>query len=242
MGIVSRKEFTRLADARPARAQRGPTTTTGDPMKPTRIALLAAIALLAPAIAAAQEADRGGVDLGIELLYGASWPPAADFESAVGGVDSGNLSDDTSQIVGGTVLLRFGILDIGAIVDTTISDRGPDQTAIGALAGIRLGDKLRLDLLGEIGGQHYGNVFEDSDVVTGSTKEQWLMYVGLRPGVAYRLGSEGMGLVVGVWGFVRWDLTDKTVPVNAGSGVPSAGDVDLGGTTIGATARVGIEF
>ena len=64
--------------------------------------------------------------------------------------------------------------------------QGPDQTAVGGLA-IRLGDKLRLDLLGEIGGQRYGNVFEDDDVVTGSTEEQWLVYVGLRP--ASRIGS-----------------------------------------------------
>ncbi|HSD19643.1 MAG TPA: hypothetical protein VLC54_06390 [Anaeromyxobacter sp.] len=206
-------------------------------MTPKRIALLAVVALVAPAIADA-------ANFSIEALYGISRPPAADFRSAVSGtVDDQDLSDDSAQIVGGTVLLNFGLLELGAIVDVTLPDKGPDQTAIGALGGVRLGDKLRLDLLGEIGGQRYGNAFEDHDVITGSTSEQWLMYVGLRPGVAYKfgLGKGSAGIVLGVWGFARWDLTDGKTSVSAGDS-PSLGEVDLGGTTIGATARLGIEF
>jgi hypothetical protein len=206
-------------------------------MTPKRTALLAAVALLTPAAA-----DAAGVS--IEAFYGLARPPAADFNSAVSGtVEDQDLSDDSSQIVGGTVLLNLGGFEVGAIVDTTMPDQGPDQTAIGALAGIRLGDKLRVDLLGEIGGQRYGNVLEDQDVVTGSTTEQWLMYVGLRPGVAYRfdLGAGSAGIILGVWGFARWDLTDGTAQVRAGN-APSPGEVDLGGTTIGATARLGLEF
>jgi hypothetical protein len=203
-------------------------------MEPKRIALLAAVALLAPATAHA-------ADFSIEALYGVAFPPAADFESAVEDVDDDDLSEDSSQIIGGTLLLSFGLLEVGAIVDATIPDKGPDQTAIGALGGIRLGEKLRVDLLGEIGGQRYGNVFEDSDVVTDSTEEQWLMYVGLRPGIAYRFGAEdGIGIVLGVWGFARWDVTDENVQVSAGD--ETQGDVELGGTTLGATLRAGIEF
>jgi hypothetical protein len=203
-------------------------------MEPKRIALLAAVALLAPATAHA-------ADFSIEALYGVAFPPAADFESAVEDVDDDDLSEDSSQIIGGTLLLSFGLLEVGAIVDATIPDKGPDQTAIGALGGIRLGEKLRVDLLGEIGGQRYGNVFEDSDVVTDSTEEQWLMYVGLRPGIAYRFGAEdGIGIVLGVWGFARWDVTDENVRVSAGD--ETQGEVELGGTTLGATLRAGIEF
>jgi hypothetical protein len=207
-------------------------------MGPKRIALLAAVVLLLPATA-------GAAGVSIEALYGISWPPAADFESAVEDVDDDDVSEDTAQIVGGTILVNFGVFEIGAIVDATMPDRGPDQTAVGGLAGFRFGEKLRLDLLGEIGGQRYGNVFEDDDVVSGSTEQQWLMYVGVRPGVAYRfdLGAEGgMGILMGLWGYARWDVTDERVPVTAGSDVPSAGEVDLGGTTIGATLRAGIEF
>jgi hypothetical protein len=202
-------------------------------MRPKRIVLLAALMLLAPATA-------GAANLSIEALYGVSWPPGADFESAVGGVNSQDLSEETAQIVGGTVLVNLGVFEFGAILDTTIPDQGPEQTAIGALAGLRFGDKLRLDLLGEIGGQRYGNVFEDSDVVAESTSEQWLMYVGLRPGVAYRFGSGGAGLLVGVWGFARWDVTDENIPVTAGD--TPQGEVKLGGTTVGLTLRAGIEF
>jgi hypothetical protein len=203
-------------------------------MEPKRIALLAAVALLAPATAHA-------ADFSIEALYGIAFPPAADFESAVEDVDDDDLSEDSAQIVGGTLLLSFGLLEVGAILDATIPDRGPDQTAIGALGGIRLGEKFRVDLLGEIGGQRYGNVFEDSDVVTDSTEEQWLLYVGLRPGIAYRFGAEdGIGVVLGVWGFARWDVTDENVQVSAGD--ETQGDVELGGTTLGATLRAGIEF
>lgn len=207
-------------------------------MGPKRIAVLAAVVLLLPTTA-------GAAGFSIEALYGISWPPAADFASAVSSVDSEDVAEDTAQIVGGTILVNFGAFELGAIVDATMPDRGPDQTAIGGLAGLRFGDKLRLDLLGEIGGQRYGNVFEDDDVVTGSTEDQWLVYVGLRPGVAYRfdLGSEGgAGILLGVWGYARWDVTDERVPVTAGSDAPSLGEVDLGGTTIGATLRAGIEF
>jgi hypothetical protein len=206
-------------------------------MTPKRIALLAAVALAVPGIADA-------ASFSIEALYGLARPPAADFDAAVSGTaNDQDLSDDSAQIVGGTVLLTFGLFELGAIIDATLPDQGPDQTAIGALAGIRLGDKLRLDLLGEIGGQRFGNAFEDTDVVTGSTSDQWLMYVGLRPGLAYKfdLRGGGAGIILGLWGFARWDLTDGTTQATGGD-VPSAGEVDLGGTTIGATARLGIEF
>jgi hypothetical protein len=234
MGIVERR-FTRL-NRESRQLRRAASRMYGSSMRPKRIPLLAAVALLAPATA-----DAG--KFSIEALYGVSWPPAADFDSAVSGVDSADLSENTSQIVGGTALVNFGGFELGAILDATTADKGPDQTAIGALAGFRLGsNKLRLDLLGEIGGQRYGNAFENSDVVTGSTKDQWLMYVGLRPGVAYRVGSpDSLGILVGVWGFARWDVTDGNVPVTAGSD-PSQGEVSLGGTTIGATLRAGIEF
>ena len=53
------------------------------------------------------------------------------------------------------------------------------------------------------------------------------MYVGLRPGVAYRFGSEDLGFLLGVWGYARWDVTEGNVPVTAGGGIPSQGEVEL---------------
>jgi hypothetical protein len=190
-------------------------------------------------------APRHGLaaSIAIEGLYGLVRPPEANFQAAVAGAAADDdLSESSLQIAGGTLLLDLGGLEFGAIIDKTFGD-GVTQTALGALAGLRLGDKLRLDLLGEAGGHRFGDFTDDPSVVTASSTDEWLFYVGLRPGLAYRIDLlPGVGLLVGVWGFVRWDVTDKTVPVTV-SGAPAApGDLELGGTSIGATLRAGIEL
>lgn len=202
---------------------------------------LVALAVLAPAVA--QGASPG---LAIEGLYGFARPPAADFRAAVSGTaNDRDLSESSLQIAGGTILVNFGAFEVGALIDTTFGD-GVTQTAIGGLVGFRLGDQLRLDLLGEVGGHRFGNFADDPSVVTASSSEEWLMYVGLRPGLAYRfeVGEPGgLGLLLGLWGFVRWDVTEGDAPVTVGgAGGDAPGDVDVGGTTIGATLRAGIAF
>jgi hypothetical protein len=200
-------------------------------------AILVALAILLSPNAA------WGVSLAIEGLYGFARPPEADFTAAAtSALNDDDLSDSSLQIAGGTVLLDLGGLELGAVADQTFGD-GPTQLAIGGLFGFRIGDKLRLDLLGEAGGHRFGDITEDSSVVTDSSADEWLFYVGLRPGLAYRLDlAPGVGILVGVWGFVRWDVTEERVPVTVG-GVPgTGGDVELGGTSIGATLRFGIEL
>jgi hypothetical protein len=206
-------------------------------MKRSSVAMLLGLAIAAvPRPASAIVALEG--------LYGFVRPPAADFRAAVAGAAAeDDLSESSLQIAGATLLLDLGLLELGAIVDQTFGD-GPQQTAVGGLFGLRLGDKLRLDLLGEAGGHRFGDVTDDPSVVTRSSSDEWLFYVGLRPGLAYRIDLlPGVGVLVGVWGFVRWDVTDKKVPitVRAGTGT-AAGDVELGGTSIGATLRLGIEL
>ena len=200
------------------------------------LSALALAALVAPGAARAASVT-------VEGQYGISRPPSADVNSAIGGVTT-NLSDlaeSSLQVAGGDVLLSFGGFQIGAVADTTFGD-GVTQTAVGGLFGFRIGDELRLDLLGEVGGQRYGNVLEDQSIVTASSTSEWLLYVGVRPGVAYRFDVvPGSGIVLGVWGFARWDLTDATVDVNVGD-TESPASIDLGGTTIGATLRLGVEF
>jgi hypothetical protein len=182
--------------------------------------------------------------IAIEGLYGFARPPEANFRAAVSGAaNDDDLSESSLQIAGATLLLNLGALELGAIIDKTFGD-GVTQTALGGLVGLHLGDKLRLDLLGEAGGHRFGDVTDDPSVVTGSSADEWLFYVGLRPGLAYRIDlSPGVGFLVGIWGFVRWDVTDKTVPVTVrGATGLAPGDVELGGTSIGATLRAGIEF
>lgn len=182
----------------------------------------------------------------VEVFYGLSRPGAADFRAATSGAaNDPNLLKSSLQIAGGNAILDLGLLELGAIVDTSFKSGSASQTALGALAGLGFDfGPLRLQALGEIGGQRYGNFLENREVITASSKEEWLMYVGLRPGLAYRADlAAGFGVIIGVWGFVRWDLTSKDVPVNVRSGTStSPGTLELGGTTIGAVARLGIDF
>jgi hypothetical protein len=201
--------------------------------------MLLALTLLPPA-----SAWGAAPGVTIEGLYGLARPPEASFRAAVSGAaEDDDLSESSLQIAGGTVLLSFGAFEVGALLDTTFGD-GVTQTAIGALAGFRMGDRLRLDVLGEIGGHRFGNVADDPSVVTASSADEWLFYVGLRPGLAYRIevgNPGGLGFLLGLWGFVRWDVTDDNVPVTVGgAGGATPGNVELGGTSIGLTLRAGI--
>jgi hypothetical protein len=190
-------------------------------------------------------APQRGAALGIAIegLYGLVRPPEADFRAAVAGAAADDdLSESSLQIAGGTLLLDLGGLELGAIVDKTFGD-GVTQTALGGLVGLRLGDKLRLDLLGEAGGHRFGDFSDDPSVVTASSSDEWLFYVGLRPGLAYRIDLlPGVGILVGVWGFVRWDVTDKSVPITVRGATGAPGDLELGGVSVGATLRAGIEL
>jgi hypothetical protein len=203
------------------------------------VPFLAAAAILAPHAASAA--------VSLEVFYGLSRPKAADFSAAVSGTaDDPDLYDNSVNIAGGNVLLHLGLFELGAIIDTSWKSGQASQTAIGALAGIGgdMGGWLRLELLGEVGGQRYGNFTEDPDIVTASSSSEWLAYVGLRPGIAVRVpvgATRKTAVLVGIWGFARWDLTDATVPVTVGA-ADDAGDLELGGTTIGATLRLGLDF
>ncbi len=195
--------------------------------------LAAGVALLAPGVASAQ--------LKIEGFYGVERPPSTSFHAAVSGATSSpDLFNSSLQMAGGDVLLNLGGLELGAIVDTTFGNHTASQTAIGALGGFALGTELaNIDLLAEAGGHRYGNFVSNPEIVTASSTDQWFFYVGLRPGISIKLG--GGPLSVGVWGFVRWDVTTQNVPVTVGS-AGSAGSYKLGGTTIGATLRLGFEL
>lgn len=181
----------------------------------------------------------------LEAFYGLTRPPSASFNASVSGAaNDPHLIKNSLQIAGGDLILHLGLLELGAIVDTSFKSGSASQTAVGALlgAGFDLAG-LRIEALGEAGGQRYGNFLENPSVVTASSSSEWLAYVGLRPGISYRFGDGGIGLLVGVWGFARWDLTSSNVPVTVSSASGTApGSVKLGGTTVGATLRVGLDF
>lgn len=192
--------------------------------------LVVALALLAPTAA-------GAIDLQVEGFYGLARPPTTSFDAAVsGGGSASDLFDSSAQFAGGDVLLNLDGFELGAIVDATFGPDTASQTAVGALAGFALSvGPAKVDLLGEAGGHRYGNFAKNPDVVTASSTSEWLAYVGLRPGVSFKLGGP---LSLGVWGFVRWDVTSQDVPVTVRS-AGSAGSYKLGGTTVGAAVRLG---
>ena len=194
-----------------------------------RLPLLAA-ALLAPHIARSAGALEG--------FYGIERPPSADFSSAVSGVSAPDLFKTSLQMYGGDVLFNLGGLELAAILDTTFGDHTASQTAIGALGGLSFGTGLTLDLLAEAGGHRYGDFVSNPQIITASSTNEWLFYVGLRPGVRFKVAGP---MFAGLWGFARWDVSSQKVPVTVGSAA-SAGSYKLGGTTIGATLRLGLEL
>jgi hypothetical protein len=181
----------------------------------------------------------------VDAFYGLTRPPSASFSAAVSGAQNNpDLLASSLQIAGGDLILHLGTLELGAIADTSFKSGSASQTAIGGLAGFGwnlLG--LRLEALGEAGGQRYGDFLKNPSILAASSKSEWLAYVGLRPGLTYRFDAGPAGVLVGLWAFVRWDLTTSNVPVTVASASgASPGSVKLGGATIGAVARVGLDF
>ena len=199
--------------------------------------LFVAVVALAPRAASAF--------VSIDGFYGITRPPSASFSQATNSAaNNPDLLASSLNLAGADVILHLDWLELGAIADTSFKSGSASQVAIGGLAGLGwdVFRRVRVEALGEVGAQRYGDFLNNTNVVTASSKSEWFTYVGLRPGIAYRFGSEP-GLLVGLWGFVRWDLTSSNVPVTvAGVNGTSPGSLKLGGTTIGMVARVGIDF
>ncbi len=202
-------------------------------MRRTSTWLAVAAALIAPAAARATGLQGEG-------FYGRERPPTTSFSAAVSGTGSASHLLNTSlQLAGGDVLLNLGGLEVGAIIDTTFGKDTASQTALGALAGLALdAGGAKLDLLAEAGGNRYGNFVSNPSIVTSSSSSEWLFYVGLRPGLSVKVSGP---VSLGVWAFVRWDVTTQNVPVTVGS-ASSSGSYKLGGTTVGAAVRLGFNL
>jgi hypothetical protein len=200
--------------------------------------------LLVAALAVPQVAHAA---VSLEVFYGLSRPRADSFSAAATGTaNDPHLIRDSLNIAGGDLILHLGLFELGAIIDTSWKSGSASQTAIGGLIGVG-GDMdgwLRLEALAELGAQRYGNFTENPSIVT-SGSDAWFAYIGLRPGAAVRMrvGAGNTGVLVGVWAFARWDLSTSNVPVTVGNaGSASPGSIKVGGTTIGAELRLGLDF
>jgi hypothetical protein len=208
------------------------------------ISQLARAALALTLLFAAGAARAEGV-VGVDLtLHG-----GVDKYDAVGlksGLRSTDFTDaqqlrDASLSYGATAIVRLGALDAGALVELGRPGRANTTTAIAALAGLNLGlGGIQIDALGELGGHRYGDALHNPSVILDSNRSDWLAYVGLRPGISIHLGERG-GVLLGIWGFARWDVTDKNIPVTLASGA-GYGSYKLGGTQFGAALRLGFSL
>ncbi len=195
-----------------------------------RSLVLASAALLAPSLAF-------GVGT-IEGFYGIGKPPGTSFRGAT---SDPHVFRDSEQLAGGDVMFNITWLQFGAIGDQMWAKNKASITSLGGLLWAKLAaGPVRVDLMGEVGGHRYGNLQNLS-----SNKDQWFAYLGLRPGVAFKLSApDTPGFLIGVWGFARWDLSSKRTGVVTASNVgeTSPGSIKLGGASYGATVRLGFDF
>lgn len=197
--------------------------------------------LLALALApAAARADV--VSIGLELYGGYNKFDTLKNVSAVSLGDKALLKDANTHFgLAGT--FKLTTWELGALLELGQNGSKTATTTVGALLGPAFDlAGFRLELLGEVGGRRYGSFLDDPRLVINGSKDPWLVYLGARPGLSYAFGT-GLKLVVGVWAFGRWDLTKKDVPVTytpAGGGAPQSLSYKLGGSSYGASLRVGI--
>lgn len=185
--------------------------------------------------------DLVGFDL--TLHGGVDKYDAIGFKSGLSKTDFTDAQQlrDASQTYGVTGVLRLGMLSAGALVELGRPGKPNTTTAIAALGGLNLVlGRLQLDALAELGGHRYGDALHNPAVILDSNRSDWLAYVGLRPGISLHLGESG-NILLGLWGFARWDVTQKDVPVTLASGI-GTGLYKLGGTQIGASLRLGLSF
>ncbi len=194
--------------------------------------ILQACLALAIALVAAPAFADDTTSVDFTLHYGADKYDAGGLKS---GLDTGASLDGSTTHLGATAIYRGGLLELGALGEWGRPGSDAKTTVLGLLGGVGFDvGGFRLEALGEAGGHMYGG-----QTVAGSSADSWLVYVGLRPGLSLKFGPGDM-LLVGVWGFARWDVTSRNVVVNAGR-IDQA-TYELGGTQYGASLRLGVRL
>jgi hypothetical protein len=211
----------------------------------TFLALAAALALAAPRAGAA--ADPFSLTLGV-------WGGVSRYDvlglrhgvGDIGAADGRDLIVGNFNAVGASALLRAGFLDLGVLYEGTLLDDEAQSEVLTPLVGIKwdLGDRVRLDVLGELGGHRITSIGSGNDLLAEPPETVWLPYVGVRAGVSYRL-PVGLGqtrLVLSATPFARWDLVKKEVSVLTSAGPDTHTVYEAGGSTFGVVGGLGIEI
>jgi hypothetical protein len=211
----------------------------------TVLALAAALALAAPGRAAA--ADAFSLTLGV--WGGISRYDVLGLRHGVGdiGADDGrDLIEGDFNAVGASALLRIGFVDVGFLYEGTLLDDEAQSEVLTPLVGLKwdLGDRVRLDLLGELGGHRITDIGSGNGLLAGPPETVWLPYVGVRTGISLRLpvGLGSTRVVLSATPFARWDLVRKEVSVLTSAGPDTHTVYEAGGSTFGLVGGVGIEI
>jgi hypothetical protein len=201
-------------------------------------ALLAALLTLP---GAARAADSWALSL--QLLWGVSRYDVSGLEAGLASQGADMLKDSAS-LVGGLGLLRLGALDLGVLYEGATFSGTADSVVLTPEVGLALpiGDVLRVDLLGELGGHKISNLSTTSGGIDyAQATAVWLPYVGVRPMITLRVPVGPIHLVGSFAAWARWDLMKKDTTLEA-AGASSTIPYTLGGATFGLTAGAGLEF
>ena len=197
--------------------------------------LAAVLALVTPHLAAADTSPGSGWSLTLGVWGGASRYDVLGLKHGVETLDTGTI-DRTLDTYGASGLLRLGVLDVGVLYEGSFRETS-DSFVLTPLVGIKwdVTDLIRVDLLGELGGHRITNIGTNAESV-------WLPYIGARPTLSLRLPLGPARLVLSGAPFARWDLVKKEVVVPSSGGVTTRSTYDVGGTTFGVVAGVGLEI
>jgi hypothetical protein len=212
-----------------------------------RIALLlAAVALAAPSAALAGTGTHAPWSLTLGVWAGGSRYDVLGLEHGVentGSADGRDLIDGGYDVIGGMALLRVGWLELGALYEGTLLDDEATSEVLTPVVGFKVdvSDRIRLDVLGEAGGHRLTRIGSGNALVS-DTETVWLPYVGVRPGISYRMPISALRLVFSVRPFARWDLVKKQIAVQTPSGPAERTYYEAGGTTFGVVGGIGIEL
>lgn len=205
----------------------------------TLLALAAALALALPRVGAAAE----GWSLTLGVWGGLSRYDVLGLEhgvDTVGTQDGKDLLDGDFNAVGASAVLQVGWLELGALYEGTLFDADATSEVLTPLVGFKwdITNALRFEALAELGGHRISDIGSGTEL----PESVWLPYVGVRPGLSFRVPLGPTRLVLSATPFARWDIVKKDVSVQTSAGPDTRTVYEAGGTTFGLVGGVGVEL
>jgi hypothetical protein len=209
----------------------------------TVLALAAALALVRPAAARAADTRPDGWSGTFSVWAGVSRYDVLGLGHGVAATDGKDLLSGNFDTIGGSVVLHHYAWEYGALYEGTLMQTRAQSAFYTPVFGFGfdLTDNVRIEALAEFGGHQISQIGA-GNTFAAETRTVWLPYVGLRPGVAYRIPLPDVRLVVGLSPFARWDLVRRNVEVRTSGGPVSRVSYEAGGTAFGIVASLGLEL